>query len=145
MLLYLYLLDILYIYISNFIPFPNTPFRHPLSHPSSFCFCELVPHPPTHSCSLPSHFPTLGHGDFTGPRPLLPLMLNHAILCYIYDWSHGSLPVLVGIVVLPVGLQTLSAPSVLSLTPPLGTRDQFNGGLWACVLVSLWQRLSGHS
>ena len=54
--------------------------------------------------------------------PLLPLMLDKAILCYICGWSHGSLHVypgwwfsprelwgywLVHIVVLPMGLQTL--------------------------------------
>ena len=63
-------------------------------------------------------------------------MLHKAILCYICSWGHGSLLVYslvgglvpgssVGIwlvdVVHPMGLQTPSAPSVLSLTPPLGT------------------------
>jgi len=63
------------------------------------------------------------------------LMLNNAILCYICSWSHGSLHVdslfsgsvpgsshgvwLVDIVVLPMELQSPSAPSVLSLGPPL--------------------------
>ena len=64
-------------------------------------------------------------------------MMDNAIVCYTCGWSHGSLHVyslvdsllpgssgglwLVDIVVLPVGLQTPSAPSVLSLTPPLGS------------------------
>jgi hypothetical protein len=71
-------------------------------------------------------------------------MLNKAILCYICGWSHGSLLVyplvgdlipgssktwenlnrvwLVGIVVLPMSCKPLqSAPSLLSLTPPLET------------------------
>ena len=64
-------------------------------------------------------------------------MPDKAILYYISSLSHGSLYVyslvgglvlgnwglggiwLVDIVVLPMGLQTLSAPSVLPLTPPL--------------------------
>ena len=72
-------------------------------------------------------------------RSLLSLMPDKAILCYICRWSHGSLHVysmvgdlvpessgggrvwLVDIVVLPMGLQTASAPSVLSLTPSLGS------------------------
>jgi hypothetical protein len=67
-------------------------------------------------------------------------MSHKAILCYICSWSHGSLQVyslvgglvpgnsgvggevwLVDIVVLLMGLQAPSAPSVLSLIPPLGT------------------------
>jgi hypothetical protein len=64
-------------------------------------------------------------------------MSHKAILCYIFGWSHGSLHVysLVGglvpgscwgywlahIVVPPMGLQTPSAPWVLSLAPSLGT------------------------
>ena len=64
--------------------------------------------------------------------------------CYICSWIHESLHVyslvgglvpgssgggvwLVDIVVLPVGLQTPSAPSFLSLSPPLWTLAQFNG------------------
>ena len=58
-------------------------------------------------------------------------------LCYICDWNHGSLHVyslvdglvlgssggvwFVDIVFLSMGLQTLSAPLVLPLTPPLGS------------------------
>jgi hypothetical protein len=74
---------------------------------------------------------------------LLPLMPYKAILCYICGRSHGSIYVyslvcglvpgssegiwLVDNVVLPMGLQTPSAPSVLSLTLPLGTHAQSNG------------------
>jgi len=55
---------------------------------------------------------------------------------------------LVDIFVLPMGLQTPSAPSVLPLTAPLGSHAQFNGWLQAfsSVLVTLiWQSLSGDS
>ncbi|EDM10302.1 RGD1560158 (predicted), isoform CRA_a [Rattus norvegicus] len=64
-------------------------------------------------------------------------MPDNAILCYICGWSHGSFHVyslvdglvpgtsggvwLVDTVVLSMGLQTPSAPSVFSLTPPLGS------------------------
>jgi hypothetical protein len=65
-------------------------------------------------------------------------MPDKAILGYMCIWSHGSLYVyslvgglvpgsmggggwLVDIVVLPMRLQTPSAPSVLPLTPLLGT------------------------
>jgi hypothetical protein len=67
-------------------------------------------------------------------------MPKKTILCYIYGWNYGFLRVyslvgglvpgssevgggvwLVDIIVLPIGLQTPSVPSVLSLTPPLGT------------------------
>jgi hypothetical protein len=62
--------------------------------------------------------------------PLLPLMNNKAILCYICSWFHGSLHMYSGwwfspwelwvywfihIVVPPMGLQTPSASWVLSL------------------------------
>jgi hypothetical protein len=79
-----------------------------------------------------------GYFKYTGKKgPLLPLMSDKGILCYVCDWSHGSLHVytlvgglvpgssggvwLVDIVVLPMGWQTPSALSVLSLTPPLET------------------------
>jgi hypothetical protein len=64
-------------------------------------------------------------------------MSGKAIFCYICSWSHGSFHVyslvgglipgssggywLVHIVVPPMGLQTPSAPWILSLVPPLGT------------------------
>ena len=69
--------------------------------------------------------------------PPLPLIPAKAILCYMCNWSHESLHVycLVGglvpgssgggvfwfidNVILPMGLQTPSTSSVLSLTPPL--------------------------
>ena len=62
-------------------------------------------------------------------EPLLPLMSDKVILCYICSWNHGLVLSpwvlwtvwLVHIVVLPIRLQTPSAPSVLPLTAPLGT------------------------
>jgi hypothetical protein len=54
---------------------------------------------------------------------------------------------LVNIVVLPMGFQTPSFPSVLSLTPPLRTPAKSNGWLWSSIsgFVRLWQSLSGDS
>jgi hypothetical protein len=49
---YLILLDILYIYISNIIPFPGLPSANPLSHSPLPCFYEGSP-PPT---AQPMHF-----------------------------------------------------------------------------------------
>jgi hypothetical protein len=51
---------------------------------------------------------------------------------------------LVDIVVFPLRLQTLSATSVLSLTPPLGTPCSVQW-LVASVFVRLWQMLSEDS
>jgi len=130
-------LDILFIYSSNVIPFPGFPSRNPLSYSPSFCFYEGAP-PTTHSLlsphpSIPLHW---GIKPFQDQGPLFPLMSDKAILCYICSWSHGFLHVysffvglslgvlgvwLVDTVVLPMGLQIPSAPSVLSLTPSLGT------------------------
>jgi hypothetical protein len=115
----------------------SPPPRNPLSHLPSPCFYEgffpltyllLSPRPgiPLHRGIEPSQ--DLG--------PLLPLMPNKTILCNICSWIHGSLHVysLVGSlvpgssggvwlvdIVLLMGLQTPSDPSVLSLTPSLGT------------------------
>ena len=85
--------------------------------------------------------------------PLLPLMLHKAIICYICSWGHGSLLVyslvgglvpgnsgeiwLVDIDVHPMGLQTPSAPSVLSLSPPLGAHSSS----WLLVSASVFVRL----
>ena len=82
-------------------------------------------------------------------------MPDKAILSYICSWNHRSLDTyslvgglvpgsfrgiwLVDVVVLPMGLQTPSAPSVLSLAPLYWNPcDQFNG--WLCVSASVWFR-----
>jgi hypothetical protein len=120
------------IYISSLIPLPGTPHSQnpPIPSPSP-CFYDRVPPPnpppPTSPPSVPLHWDIY----YTFIGPLHPLMSDKAILCYICSWSHvyslvGSLVPgssggfwLVDIVVLPMGLQIPSAPSVLSLTPPL--------------------------
>jgi len=109
----------------------------PLSRPLLLLLGGCSPsHPPTPT-STPWHSPTLGNRAFTGSRAFLLLTSDKATLCYICSWSHGSLHVyslfgglvpgssggvfLIGIVVLSMGLQTPSAPSILFLTPLLGT------------------------
>jgi hypothetical protein len=84
--LLLFFLDIFFIYISNVIPFPGFPFRNPLSLSHLF----LLTYPPT---PLPVHGipPHWGFETSKDQRPLLPLIINKAILCYICGWSHEPL------------------------------------------------------
>jgi hypothetical protein len=68
---------------------------------------------------------------FTGPEDSQTNAVVSCLLCtrlpgFLWELGIGSLSrtwehCLVDIIVIPMGLQTLSAPSVLSLTPPLGT------------------------
>jgi len=119
---------------------PFLPLQYSLSHSPSPCIYEDAPpptHPSTHSHLIALAFPySGGNKPSQDPGFFLLLMLDNVILCYIRDWSHGSLHVyslvgglvpgssggvwLVDIIVLPMGLQTPSAPSTLSITPPLG-------------------------
>jgi hypothetical protein len=77
-----FLKDIFSIYISNVIPFPDFPSSH-------FPF----PCSPTHPLPLPCPGIYLHWGiqPSQDQGPLLPLMTDKAILCYICGWSHGSL------------------------------------------------------
>jgi len=110
-------------------PFPHL--DHTLS--PSPCFYEDAP---THSDLNTLTLPYSREMSLHGTKGLSSYWyLTRPILCYICDWSHGPLHVyslvgglvpgnsggvwLVDIVVLPLVLQTPSAPSVLSLTPPL--------------------------
>ena len=110
----------------------SLPLRNTLSHPPSPCFYEGVP-PPTDTILHPAlHSPTPLHWSiyqaFIGPRtsPPIDAWQGHPLLhmqlepCVLLGWwlSHFELwgIWLVDIVVLPMGLQTPSAPSVVSLT-----------------------------
>jgi len=143
---------------------------------------KCYPFPPSHTPSTlplllwgcsPSHLPTptsmpcitlySGNEHSQDQGIFLLLLLDNSILCYICDWSHGSLHVyslvgglvlgsssgiwLVDIVVLTMGLQTPSAPSVFSLTPPLGSPCSIQW-LAASILIyiskSLAEPLRGH-
>jgi hypothetical protein len=62
----LVLLDILFIYISNVIPFPDFPFKNLLYPPHS------PDHQPTHSCFLAQAFPRASMGgEALGPLKAL--------------------------------------------------------------------------
>lgn len=137
-------------------PFLVSPLDLPSPIPLSLLLWKCSPtHPPTHSHpGIPLHWRIESSQD---QGPFLPLMPNKAILYYICGWSQGCLwwfslwelweIWLVDILVLPKGLQTPSAPSVLSITPPLVTLCSVKGCLQAStsVLVRLWQILSGDS
>jgi hypothetical protein len=83
-----FLLEIFFIYISNVMssPFPVPPSRKP-PIPSSLTLTgrthssRVFLHPSTHS-----HLPALNSLQDQGP--LLLLMPDKAILCYICSWSH---------------------------------------------------------
>ena len=93
-LLSFFLLDILFIYISNVIPFSTFPSRNLLSHPPSPCFYEgaFLPTYPLlpHLSSIPLYW---GIESPQNQGPPIQLMPYKAIFCYIYSWSHGSLHV----------------------------------------------------
>jgi len=89
-----FLLDIFFLYISNIIPLNDFPSRNPpIPSPQPLSPWEYSPcHPLSPSClptlAFPQHWrkePSKDQG------PLLPLMSNKAILCYICCWSHRSL------------------------------------------------------
>jgi len=108
--IYLFLLGIFFIYISNAIP--KVP--HTLS--------PQLPYPPTPT-SWPWHSPVLRHIKFARPMglsfqwwPTRPSSDTYAAR----GTSSGGYW-LVHIVVPPIGLQTPLAPWALSLAPPLGT------------------------
>ena len=89
----IFLLDIFFIHILNFIPFPSSPSQKPPYHLPSTCFHEGAPATHPHSQSL--EFPYTGRGikPSQDQGPLLPLMPDKVILCYICDWRHEFLHV----------------------------------------------------
>jgi hypothetical protein len=153
---FIFLLVILFIYISNVIPFPVSPPQAP---------CPLLPPPASMRVLPPPAHPLLPHQPRVSlscviepPQdqgvPLL-VMPDKVILCYIYSWSHGSPHVysLVGlvpgsfggclfdIVVLPMRLQTPSAPAVLALTSPLGSPNSVQC-LAVCICICIGPALA---
>jgi hypothetical protein len=131
---------------------------HPQSHlplPSLPASVRVFTHPSTHSLLPVLASPTLGHQAFTGSRASPPIdaqqgnSLLHLRLepwvppCVLFSGglvsgSCGDSVWLVDIVILPMLLQTPSAPSVLSLTPPLGTQSNRWLRAFASVFVRLW-------
>jgi hypothetical protein len=121
-----------FIYISNVIPFPGFPFRNPLSHPPSYCLYEGAP-PPIPTFSLWHSF-SMGHRTPLDQRAAPPNDVQQGhLLPHMRPglWIPGCVLWLVGLapgssgggvdIVLPMGLQASSGPSVLSLTPTLGS------------------------
>jgi len=85
-----FLLGILCIYISNVILFPSSllSLAPPLLLWGCSTFHPPLPPPPWH------FFPLHWEEELTQDhRPLLLLMPDNDILCYIWGWSHGSLHV----------------------------------------------------
>jgi hypothetical protein len=75
-------------------PFPGLPFRKPLSHPCSPCLYKGSSLPPTHSHLPALAFPYIGDTEhLQAQAPVLPLMSNKAILCWICSQCHGYLHV----------------------------------------------------
>jgi hypothetical protein len=90
-LFFFFLLDIFFIYISNVIPFPCPSPKYPIpfSLPLLLWGCSPT-HPPTHPLlpphpGIPLHW---GIEPSQDQEPLLPLMSDNVILCYICRWSH---------------------------------------------------------
>jgi hypothetical protein len=67
-LIFLILLDIFFIYISNFIPFPGFPSENPI-YPISLPLLTNLLTP----ASLSWHYSILGHPAFSGPRASPPI------------------------------------------------------------------------
>jgi len=128
-----YLLDSLFIYISNAIR--KVPYNS---------YCPPAPQP-THSCFMALAFPCTKAYDLARPRdsppidgwtgnPLLHMQLETQL------WGGGGG---VNIVVPPIGLQTPLSPWVLPLDPSIGAFVPSHRWLWASTFVfaSHWHSL----
>jgi hypothetical protein len=114
-------MNIFFIYISNVIPFSSPPLPQETPY---YIFYDGVP-PPTQGIPSP-HSGIPLHWDIEPSQdqgPLLPLMTDKAILCYICSWSHGLLQVysLVG-----------------GLVPGSSGRWWWWGSGWLILLFFLW-------
>ena len=91
-----FLLDILFIYISNVLPFTILPSGNPIPSPLPISM-KVLPFPTTPD-SPPWHSPTLEHWAFIGPRasPLIDAQQDHPVLhihleqwitpCVLFGW-----------------------------------------------------------
>ena len=157
------LLYIFFIYISNVIPFPSFPSRNCISHLLYPCFYEVSPQPSTHPYtpgSLLWHSYTLGASSLHRNKGLSSLwwptkpfsgkyvavVKSHSIWTLGWHFCPRELcgVWLVYIIVFPMGLQSPSAPSVFSLTPPLGPQcsvQWLDGSTCFCVCEALAQNI----
>jgi hypothetical protein len=95
----------------------------------------LLPYPPTH-LPWPWRSPVLGHIIFARPRASPPNdgRVGHPVLhMQLETGAQGYW--LVHIAVPPIGLQTPSAPWVLSLAPPLGAVVSVNRLFTCCLFL----------
>ena len=143
------LMDILFLYISNVINFPDYhPPENPYPTPLLLLYGYSHTHPPTPASPNCLHCSIKLSGD---QGSLLSLMPHKTILCYnmqlepwvpscvLLGWWFRSWELwLVDIVVLSMGYQTHSTLSVISLTPPLGTLWSVQ---WLAVFI-IWNLLS---
>ena len=131
------LLDIFFLYISNVNPFPGLPSGNPLSYPPFPCFHESAssrpPTPPSRP-GIPLHWgikPPRVQGpllstDVQQYHPLPHMQPESWLPPCVYSLVGGPVPRSSGClaswhVAYFMGLQTPSAPSVPSPTPPSGT------------------------
>ena len=123
------LLNIFFIYISSVMHFPGS-LSYKMLVPSSTPFFYEGVSLPTQPFSPPAlYFPTVGHLlslHRTKEGPLLPLMPDKSILCYICSWSHvyslfdSLLPGSSG------GLVGWYCPSSYRVTNPLNSFSPFS-------------------
>jgi hypothetical protein len=158
-----FLLVILFIYFSMLSPFQVSPSWPPHSILPPSAFMRVLLYPPTHS-----HLPALAFpytGAMSLPRnkglsshwyPTRPSSATHVLEpwvppCIFFGWWFNPWELcgvwLVHMVVLPMGLQTPSAPSVLSQLFHWGPCAQSSGWLRVSdsVFVRVLQSLSGNS
>ena len=152
----------IYLHFKMLSPFPISPSQtsYPTHYPLLLWGCSPS-HPPTLT-TPPCHSPTLGHRAFRGPRasppiddrqghPLIHMQLEPWVTpCVLFGWWFSPWELwefLLVDIVLPMGLQYFSAPSVLSQLFPWSPCAQYNGWLRdsTSILVRLWPSLSGHS
>ena len=142
-------MDILCIYISNISPFLSFPSRNFLSHPPFPASMRVLSHLPTHSCLPVFTFPYSGASslhrtkDFFSHRcPTRPSYATFVVgaMGVAFGWWVSLWDVwwvwLFDIVVLPMGLQTTSAPSVLYFNSSIG--DQVLSSTVGCKHLPLY-------
>ena len=159
---FIFSVDLIFIYFSNVIPFPNSPSRKGdpiLPHLASM---RVLPHLPTHSLLPALAFPYTGalslhrtssfHIDVQQGHPLLHMRLKPWVPpCVLYSWWFSPCELwrvwLVYIIVHPVCCKPLQLLQSFLLTPALETpcSVQWLARRSTSEFVRLWQSLSGDS
>jgi hypothetical protein len=142
------------------IPFSGFCSANPLLHPPPPASLSVLPHPPTHSYFTALAFPYTGalslhringlssHWCLTKPSFATHAAGARVPPCVLFGWWFSSWELwriwLVDIV-LPMGFQT---PSVLALTPPLGSLcsvQWLNASIRICICQALAKNLTRQS